>query len=121
MSYCRFSCDDFQCDLYVYEDCYGGWTVHVARLRMVYTGALPPAVPLRKDLIPQYMARHQAMIEMMELSDHVPVGLKHDGCTFNFPTIEETVEFLRECQELGYRFPDHVIPALIEEDMENKS
>lgn len=33
MSYCRFSSDGFNCDVYVYEDCAGGWTTHVAANR----------------------------------------------------------------------------------------
>lgn len=27
MSYCRWSTDDFKCDLYIYEDVAGGWTI----------------------------------------------------------------------------------------------
>lgn len=30
MSYCRFSSNNFACDVYVYEDVAGGWTTHVA-------------------------------------------------------------------------------------------
>jgi hypothetical protein len=33
MSYCRWSSDHFECDVYVYEDCSGGWTTHVAGRR----------------------------------------------------------------------------------------
>lgn len=35
MSYCRWSCDDFECDLYCYSDVSGGWTIHVAANRHV--------------------------------------------------------------------------------------
>lgn len=30
MSYCRWSSDDFECDLYCYADVRGGYTTHVA-------------------------------------------------------------------------------------------
>jgi hypothetical protein len=33
MSYCRWSSDHFDCDVYVYEDVSGGWTTHVAGRR----------------------------------------------------------------------------------------
>jgi hypothetical protein len=38
MSYCRFSSMNMMCDVYVYQDCYGGWTTHVASARRV----IPP-------------------------------------------------------------------------------
>jgi hypothetical protein len=40
MSYCRWSSNDFQCDVYVYEDVAGGWTTHVACNRVVYSEPL---------------------------------------------------------------------------------
>lgn len=33
MSYCRFSSMNWMCDVYVYEDCGGGWVTHVAGRR----------------------------------------------------------------------------------------
>ena len=33
MSYCRWSTDNFKCDLYCYEDVNGGFTTHVASNR----------------------------------------------------------------------------------------
>ena len=44
MSYCRFSSDDWQCDVYVYADVAGGWTTHVAAVRFVFDKELPPPV-----------------------------------------------------------------------------
>ena len=38
MSYCRFSSMNMMCDVYVYQDCRGGWTTHVASVRRV----IPP-------------------------------------------------------------------------------
>ena len=39
MSYCRWSSDNFTCDLYIYESVYDCWTIHVAQSRHV--GPLP--------------------------------------------------------------------------------
>jgi hypothetical protein len=30
LSYCRWSSDNFRCELYCYQDTCGGWTTHVA-------------------------------------------------------------------------------------------
>ena len=38
MSYCRWSSMNWRCDVYVYEDCSGGWTTHIAGRRR----AIPP-------------------------------------------------------------------------------
>ena len=50
MSYCRFSSLNMMCDVYVYQDCYGGWTTYVARARLV----IPPIPSL---LDGQFMTR----------------------------------------------------------------
>src|SRR5687767_6611694 len=44
MSYCRWSTDDFQCDLYCYEDVSGGFTTHVAGRRKIWDAPLPTQV-----------------------------------------------------------------------------
>lgn len=38
MSYCRWSSMNWMCDVYVYADCNGGWTTHVASARRM----MPP-------------------------------------------------------------------------------
>ena len=48
MSYCRWSSDDFQSDVYVYEDCRGPWVVHVAGRRHVISLSGLPEVPDRE-------------------------------------------------------------------------
>lgn len=50
MSYCRFSSMNMMCDVYVYQDCDGGWTTHVASARL----AIPPIPSL---LDGQFMMR----------------------------------------------------------------
>jgi len=50
MSYCRFSSLNMMCDVYVYQDCYGGWTTHVASARRV----IPP---IPSFLYGQFMTR----------------------------------------------------------------
>ncbi len=54
MSYCRFSSDDFQCDVYVYEDVSGGWTTHVAGNRIVWDQNFLDLMPT--DVMDRYIA-----------------------------------------------------------------
>lgn len=46
MSYCRFSSMNMMCDVYVYQDCRGGWTTHVASVRRV----IPPVPSIMTGL-----------------------------------------------------------------------
>lgn len=36
MSYCRFSSEDYQCDVYAYADVAGGYTIHVAAVALAW-------------------------------------------------------------------------------------
>ena len=56
MSYCRWSSDDFRCDLYIYESA-AGFVIHVAANRVEWD---PPTSPykLEKLQLPHEKARH---------------------------------------------------------------
>lgn len=113
MSYCRWSSDDFQCDVYVYEDCAGGWTTHVAGRKHVLTKKLPPHVDMSD--IKKWMERDKKVSRILEKSKLVQIGLPYDGETFNDPTPGECADRLESLREIGYRVPQYAIDALIEE------
>lgn len=115
MSYCRFSSDDFQCDVYVYEDCMGGFTTHVAGRRVVYKEALPPRVPLDKEHIDAFVAREVRIGEMVDAATRVEIGLPHDGESFNDPDAAACAERLESLRALGYRVPQYAIDMLRDE------
>lgn len=115
MSYCRFSTDDYQCDVYVYADCSGGFTTHVAGNRVIYKSALPPPVDFSKDAT-AWFERHRKVSEMLEQADRVDIGLPHDGQTFNDDTAKECAERLSELKGMGYMIPQAVIDALNAEE-----
>lgn len=127
MSYCRFSSDDFSCDVYVYEDVYGGWTTHVAANRVVIDrDALPPA-PDFPDPLPQdadhpawkvYFTRHRALLDALDSCERVPIGLPHDGDTFNDDTPGECATRLVGLRGMGYIVPQYAIDALRQEHLE---
>lgn len=79
MSYCRFSSDDFQCDIYCYESD-EGFQIHVAAARPVLNaGDLPPAVPFSQEHFDEWVERHQAVMDWVSEAEHRPIGLPHEG------------------------------------------
>ena len=117
MSYCRWSTDDFQCDLYVYADVLGGFTTHVAGNRPVYREPLPEPVDFHADT-PGWFARHQRVMKMIDGATRVPIGLPHDGETFNDETLDDLLARLIALREAGYRFPDYVLDDIRAEIVE---
>jgi len=115
MSYCRWSTDDFQCDLYCYEDCAGGFTIHVAMIRYGYKEPLPPAIALTDDNIEEWFIRHKVVQGMIEKADHIPIDLPHDGESFSDPDLQSFLERIVYLKSLGYRVPERVIEMIKEE------
>ena len=75
MSYCRFSSLNMMCDVYVYEDVYGGWTTHVARARLV----IPP-IPsfLAGRFMPRaYLWSGAALNNATKMFDYPIIWRKH--------------------------------------------
>lgn len=114
MSYCRFSFDDFQCDVYVYDDA-SGVSVHIARARVVFKKPLPPSVPFSQATLQAWYDRHNRVMEMMELADRELINLEHAGQSFFGMDPEDAANFLEELRGMGYRIPVHVVTALRDE------
>lgn len=118
MSYCRWSNDDFQCDIYCYEDVMGGYTTHVAGSRPVLDGTLPPPVPCDKEHADAWVARHRQVMEWVEKADRKQIGLPFDGESFNDPTAGATADRLQSLKDIGYNVPQYAIDRLREEAKE---
>lgn len=121
MSYCRWSTDDYQCDVYVYGDARGGWTTHVASARYVYKEPLPPMVefdPADDAGWEAWLTRHKTVQRMVDEADRVAIGLPHDGETFNDDTPGECADRLESLLKLGYVVPPDVIQELRQEAAE---
>lgn len=115
MSYCRWSTDDFSCDLYCYGNASGGWTTHVAGNKPV--GEIPKVTASFDQ--PDEMARQMnAQHEWLASCAREPLGLPHDGETFNDPTLEAFRDRLMTLRAAGYRFPDYVLTEVEAEIME---
>ncbi len=107
MSLCRWSSQNWMCDLYVYHHYLGFVSVNVAANRIV--GDIPQE-PLLSD--PDWVVKHRAVMAFLKDAKRESIGLKYAGETHDFPDPKEAANFLKELRELGYKFPDDVIEDL---------
>lgn len=117
MSYCRWSSSNFGCDLYVYEDTGGGWTIHVAANRVV--GHVPEVVwpidPNDPEANARFATTQSEQTKFVVSAKREPIALPHAGETFNLPTALACAEKVEELAALGYRVPAYVAATLREE------
>lgn len=118
MSYCRFSTNDFQCDVYVYGDTMGGWTTHVAGSRYVFNEPLPPHIENIRDNIEAFVKREQEVMRIVEKASFERIDLPLAGESFFNLDRDSTVAKLCELRDLGYKFPYEIIQEIQEEDEE---
>jgi hypothetical protein len=118
MSYCRFSTDDFQCDLYVYEHCDGGWMIHVASRKVIYAEPLPEPIDFVSENLNQWFERHKFVQAIRERSDLVPIGLSRDGESIAADSPGECADIVESLIAEGYKCPERVVAALRSEQAE---
>ena len=118
MSYCRWSSDNWKCDLYCYEYCEGGWTTHVASNRIV--GDVPQVLNLLTADRDEWVASHKAACAFLDTAEHQEIGLPYDGETFNDPTLEAFRDRLMHLRYLGYNFPNYMLQTIDDEIAEEQ-
>lgn len=125
MSYCRFSTDDYQCDVYVYSSVGDYIAIHVAANRVTPTAPRPPEIgdwwnrgPAGVD---EWMARHAAVDAWLATGERKKIGLPHDGESFDAEDEAAAAEKLEYLRDLGYQVPQFVIDALKAEDEESSA
>lgn len=113
MSYCRFSCMDFGCDLYCYE-AYDGYITHVASNKFV--GDIPKCPPLPESddevALADWMKAHRAQGEFLDAAPRKPLGLPHDGERFSDATLEDFRARVVMLMAAGYRAPDYLLARI---------
>jgi hypothetical protein len=114
MSYCRWSSDDFKCDLYCYEDSYG-YTTHVAGRRVV--GDVPHVdwTKLTTDSTQEFAAQYTAQSAWLATAKREPIGLPYDGESFHDPNLESFLATVTMLRDAGYHVPTYVFDAIWEE------
>ena len=115
MSYCRWSSDNWKCDVYVYEDVNGGWTTHVAGRRRLKLDTLPqsPYDLLTGGSVPEnwneiYRTYHDALGKL----PFEDITLPHAGDSFNDPMPSDCADRLETLRGLGYHVPQYAIDEL---------
>jgi len=105
MSICRWSCDGFQCDVYVYESEHGGYRAHVAGSRR------PRRVCDLDSTTPSAFVRSRKQ-QLNELKDPTnqpaPIGGPHDGKSFTVD-LQDLEKLLLDLRSEGYRVPEWVL------------
>lgn len=116
MSYCRWSSDNFGCDLYCYESA-DGFVTHVAKSRHV--GQIPEcdlSLLMGSEADRQrFVDQHRRQSEWLSTCELAPIGGPCDGETFVDDDLESFLARLIELQGLGYRVPDSVIEDVRDE------
>jgi len=133
MSYCRFSSNGFQCDLYAYADTSGCWIIHVASKRHKQPG------PLLEDHLRLMDAGHgtgEVIWDNATLKDYeravkkwqrkqkkkgakalLTIGLPCDGETYHIGTLGAFYDKVKELIDMGYVCDPGVL-TLIQEDID---
>ena len=115
MSYCRWSSNNWRCDLYVYNSSSGGYTTHVAARRVV--GDIPPEPLCTAEALasPAWFGEYRAVMDFLATCERAPIGLAHDGASFTDSDAQSCLETLQMLRAAGYLFPDYVLQAIRDE------
>ena len=120
MSYCRWSSDNWKCDLYCYEDVSGGITTHVAGNRIVGDVPEAPLKLLLDGTYKEYYRAYKKQSAFLDTAKHKKIGLPYDGESFNDPDYESFLDRLLHLRETGYNFPGYVIEEVKREIKEHQ-
>ena len=115
MAFCRFSSDNFTCDVYVYES-KDGIVIHVASNKLV--GNITPLPSLDDVSMGDYVAAINEQTEAVRNAERRPIGGVFDGECFTADTYQEAVDLLNELASSGYRIPDWLCPLLLAQEDE---
>jgi len=119
MSYCRFSSDDWQSDVYAWEDIDGSWHTEVAYRHWAWDVPLPD--PVATDSGDDFEAFFERMGEITRMHDvegnghWIDLPEPEGGRSFRHGTPGECADNLEHLRELGYQVPQNAIDALREE------
>lgn len=128
MAYCRFGCDNWKSNVYVYAFVDGGWMIDIAHQRIVNIAE----IPLVPDDPPDYWSWPSDRRKAWTVDVYFPsyneqmrwlhedavrewIPLPHAGKQFWEHSLEETIARLLELRELGYHVPQHALDELNEE------
>jgi hypothetical protein len=115
MAYCRFSCDNFRSDVYVYEgDDVDNFfiTVQIASSKYVFCKDAPDVPALNSNNAADVYVALQKLSAYLRDRPRIRIIKDHAGKTYHFNDIPGTIVFLRQLQQLGYHVPEHAFERL---------
>ena len=115
MSYCRWSTDNFKCDVYAYESCYGGWQIYIASHR--YEDGIPLVDNnlLIKEKTKEWTEQYIKQSKWLETAKFEPIGLPLDDGDIVCETLPDFLAKMQEIKKAGYHIPDWVFDDIKEE------
>lgn len=113
MSYCRWSDQDYQCDVYAYRSD-RGYETFVASKRYVFSEALPDQVNFQENPA-AWFERHHKVLDILDRTKMVDIGLPHDGEDWTDGEASACAERLIQLREIGYNVPQYAIDELLSE------
>lgn len=127
MSYCRWSSDDHQSDVYVYESPQG-FEIHVASHRRILSEPLPrmglaelteidheaakAGDPVEQAKVADWLARNRERGRILDAAELAPIGGPYDGASFTHDEPGQAASALRHLRAAGYHVPAGVIEDL---------
>ncbi len=114
MSYCRWSSDNFTCDLYCYEDARGGFITHVAGARQrTWFRFFCWLTDKRWNLeSTRYRTFRFNWIYFPQRLTHKNIKLPESEETFYDNTVEEFYERIRGLVKIGYKVPKNLLSEI---------
>lgn len=112
MSYCRWSSDNWRCDLYCYESG-DGFITHVANRKRI--GEIPKLPNVSTTSYDEYAEAYKKHMNAVKKAKLVNIGLPYDSQTFNDPDLESFLKRIKHLKDVGYNVPDYVIEFIMEE------
>jgi len=124
MSYSRWSDDDFQCDVYVYQSSGDDrYDVAVRGSKVIWDVELPPVEELTIESADRWASRTSTIIRWLEDATKwhsEPIELEQDQWLRIFDTPGGAADWLDELVSKGVRVPEDVIPTLRKEQQEQE-
>ena len=116
MSYCRFSDNCYQSDVYVYGSIDDVFITHVASNRRVSDEPIPVCNENIADPGERFLKYYHDCSEWVDMAKSIPIGLPCDGKSYSDSTAQECADRLESLRAMGYNVPQHAIDSLREED-----
>jgi hypothetical protein len=123
MAYCRFSCDNFRSDVYVYEgDDVDNFfiTVRIASSKYVFDNDAPDVPALNSNNAAEVYVALQKLSAYLRDRPRIRIIKEHAGKMYHFADIPGAIIFLRQLQQLGYHVPEHAFERLNQDYEEDK-